>query len=87
MCGVVLHDPRRGRPELGVVLDHHDARLDRQRLPDPVVVAVDVDAEEVELLEARGFDKRGDVLARHEAVRDLQLAGTASSCANPRRIA
>src|SRR5262249_43584700 len=63
--GIVRHHPAHRRRELGVVLDHHDARLDaRDRLPDQVVVTVDIHAQQVEIARQRETgDQALDVVA------------------------
>src|SRR6185369_3255602 len=52
MLRVVLHHPFRRGTKPGVVLDDNDAWLGLQGIPDPVIVAVDVYAEQIEIAKA-----------------------------------
>jgi len=71
---IIRYDERHRRPQRRIVLDHHNARAHRRdRLPNPVVVVVNIDAEEIDLASHAGLlAQRVDVfrgrhiLAEHE---------------------
>src|SRR6202035_259020 len=73
---IVRNDQRQRRPQRRVIFDHDHARLDyRDRLPDPVVVVVDIDAEEIDLAgDAALFEQRIDILGGDEGFADRQPA-------------
>jgi hypothetical protein len=69
---VVLHDPFDRRTKFRVVLDNDDAWLQRKRLPDPIVIAVDVDTQQIEFAQLRRLDEAGDVVRSDEGLSQLQ---------------
>lgn len=74
VVAVVCHHPLGGRPELGVVL--HDDNLGARacRLPDPVIVAVDIDAQQIDFTPAGGGDQLRNILLGDEAVQQRSRA-------------
>ena len=67
---LVGNGERHRRPQSRIVFDHDHARLDHlDRLPHPVIVEVDVDAEQIDLsVEVAASDQRIDILRRHDAL-------------------
>ncbi|HEY4139989.1 MAG TPA: hypothetical protein VGM57_01170 [Pseudolabrys sp.] len=72
---IVRHDEQHRRSQCRIVFDDDNARIDRcYRLPDPIIVVVDIDAEEIDVSRYTGLlAECVDVLSRDQILADREL--------------
>src|SRR5262249_46991011 len=79
---VIWHGECKRRTQARIVFDHYHPRLHRAyRLPDPVIVVVDIDRHEADLARDSGVgDERVDVVGLDRAFFQGQPAGLEEGC-------